>query len=136
MSGSGRAAGALLERPPGVETADEAALAFVTALNEGRLREATGCFSRQGCMVTPDSTAVHGREEIQPLLAQMIARRVRVEVTSGTELRAGEVALLRQRWQLHSDAADGGRYTQELSPSLILHRVEANWKLVIAAPWS
>lgn len=125
-----------LEAPPGADTPAQAAQAFITALNEGRLREATGCFSRQGCMVTPDSTAVHGRAEIQPLLAQLIARRVQVEVTFGTELRAGEVALLRQRWELYSDLADGGRYTQELSASLILHRVEASWKLVIAAPWS
>jgi ketosteroid isomerase-like protein len=125
-----------LESPPGADTPEQAAQLFVTALNEGRLREATDCFSRQGCMVTPDSTAVHGRAEIQPLLAQLIARRVEVEVTFGTELRAGEVALLRQRWELHSDVADGGRYTQELSASLILHRVEASWKLVIAAPWS
>lgn len=127
---------ATIERRSGADTPEQAVLAFVTALNEGRLREASGCFSRQGCMLTPDSTAVHGREEIQPLLAQLISRRVRVEVTFGTELRAGEVALLRQRWELHSDVADGGRYTQELSASLILHHVEESWKLVIAAPWS
>jgi ketosteroid isomerase-like protein len=127
---------ATISAPPGADTPEQAAQVFVTALNDGRLREATDCFSRQGCMVTPDSTAVHGREEIQPLLAQLISRRVQVEVTFGTELRAGEVALLRQRWELHSDLAEGGRYTQELSASLILHRVEESWKLVIAAPWS
>jgi ketosteroid isomerase-like protein len=124
------------ERPAAAEIPERVVAGFVAALNDGRLRDATECFSRKGCLVTPDSTAVHGREEIQRLLAQLIARRARIEVVLSTELRAGDVALSRQRWLLHSDVADGGHYTQELTASLILHLIEGSWKLVIAAPWS
>jgi ketosteroid isomerase-like protein len=127
--------GATLEQAP-IEIPERVVARFVAALNEGRLRDATECFGRKGCLVTPDSTAVHGRDEIQRLLAQLIARPVRIEVMLSTELRAGDVALSRQRWRLCSNDADGSPYAQELIASLILQLVEGRWKLVIVAPWS
>jgi ketosteroid isomerase-like protein len=127
--------GATLE-PASIETPEQVVARFVAALNEGRLRDASECFSRKGCLVTPDSTAVHGRDEIQRLLAQLIARGVRIEAVLTSELRAGDVAFTRQRWRVNSDGADRSPYTQELTASLILQLVEGSWKLVIAAPWS
>jgi len=127
---------AALEKAPPIDLPERVVARFVAAVNEGRLRDATGCFSRKGCLVTPDSTAVHGRDEIQRILAQLIARGVRIEVELSTELRAGDVALSRQRWRVYSDDADGSPYIQELTASLILQLVEGRWKVVIAAPWS
>lgn len=134
--GENGAAASLLEPPPVAAVPQEAWAAFVAALNEGRLREATACFIRDACLITPDATAVHGREEIRPLLAQLIARGTRVEVGLSTELRAGEVVLSRQRWIVRSHGADGRPYTQELSATLVLHRLEGSWKIAVAAPWS
>ncbi|MET0557226.1 MAG: nuclear transport factor 2 family protein [Solirubrobacterales bacterium] len=130
------APGPELERSAPAEVPERVVARLVAAINDGRLGDATECFSRKGCLVTPDATAVHGRDEIQRLLEQLIARRSRIEVVLSTELRAGDVALSRQRWLLHSDADDGSHYTQQLTASLILHFIEGSWKLVIAAPWS
>lgn len=134
--GGNGAAGSLLEPPPAAAGPEEAWAAFVAALNDGRLREATACFIREACLITPDSTAVHGREEIRPLLAQLIDRETRVEVGLSSELRAGDVVLSRQRWTVRSHGADGHPYTQDLSATLVLHRLEGSWKIAVAAPWS
>lgn len=137
MSGGGNgAAASLLEPPPSTAGPVEAWAAFVAALNDGRLREATACLIRDACLITPDSTAVHGREEIRPLLAQLIDRETRIEVALSTELRAGDVVLSRQRWTVRSHGADGNPFTQELSATLVLHRLEGSWKIAVAAPWS
>jgi ketosteroid isomerase-like protein len=117
-------------------TPEQTVITFVAALNGGRLRDATDCFSRDGCLVTPDATAVHGRDEIARLLAQLVDRRTTVEVVLSSELRAGEAALSRQSWLLRTDGADGSRYAQELQATLVLHRIEASWKLAIVSPWS
>lgn len=109
---------------------------FVAALNAGELRQATACFIRDACLITPDATAIHGREEIGHLLAQLVDRKTRVEVTLSTELRAGDVVLSRQRWTVRSHGADGDPYRQDLSATLVLHRLEGSWKIAVAAPWS
>ena len=135
LNGHG-AATSLLESPPAAARPEEAWATFVAALNDGRLREATACFIRDACLITPDSTAVHGREEIRPLLGQLIDRETHVEVALSTELRAGDVVLSRQRWTVRSHSADGKAFAQELSATLVLHRLEGSWKIAVAAPWS
>jgi uncharacterized protein (TIGR02246 family) len=115
---------------------DPVPLAFAAALNAGELEGATACFTRDACLVTPGATAIHGREEIRALLAQMIARGSHIEVMNSTVLWAGEVALARQRWAISSRGVEGERYAQHLSPSLVLRRLEDGWKLAIAMPWA
>jgi uncharacterized protein (TIGR02246 family) len=109
---------------------------FIAALNAAELEAATGHFARDACLVTPGATAIHGRGEIRSLLAQMIARGSQIEATHVSALCAGAVALVRQRWIVSSRGAEGDRYRQELSPSLVLRCLEGNWKLAIAMPWS
>jgi len=104
-------------------------------LSGGKLDAAASCFARDGCLLTPDGTAVHERRHIRPLLAQMIARRVHIEVEQSSLLLGGDVAFVRERWRLTAAGADGARFEQETDPTLVLRRVEGNWKLAIAAPW-
>jgi ketosteroid isomerase-like protein len=104
-------------------------------LSAGKLDAAASCFARDGCLLTPDGTAVHERRHIRPLLAQMIARHVRIEVEQTSLLLGGDVAFARERWRLSASAADGARFEQETDPTLVLCKVEGHWKLAIAAPW-
>lgn len=111
-------------------------IGFVRALSSGDLDGAAACFTRDGCMVTPDATAVHGRERIRPLLAQLIARRAEIEVELSTVITAGDVMLANERWLFRSGGGDGmPRIEQSLDPTLVLHRIEGKWKLAIVAPW-
>jgi ketosteroid isomerase-like protein len=109
-------------------------LAFVRALSQGDLDSATACFARDGCLITPDLTAVHGRDRIRPVLAQLIAAAVQVRVDQSNSLHAGETLIARERWTIRL-GGNGRRFEQTCDPTLVLRKVEGSWKLVIAAPW-
>ncbi len=109
-------------------------LGFARALNAGDLDAAAGCFTRDACLITPDTTAIHGRDSIRPVLAQLVAREVEIEVEASDVLGGGGVLLAYERWRLSSGAA-GDRLAQTLYPVLLLRQIEGTWKLAIAAPW-
>lgn len=104
-------------------------------INAGNLDSAATCLTRDACLLTQDATAIHGREHIRPVLAQLIARRTRIEVEQSSVLVAGEIALVRERWSIQIDGAEGSRFEQASSPTLVLHRIEDQWKLALIAPW-
>ena len=122
----------LAKEPPG---RPQACFAFVHSLNLGDLSGATACFSRDACLITPDATAVHGRDQIRPVLAQLIAQGAEIEVQSSTALSTGDTALASERWAVRSSGAEGSRLEQVFSSTLILKRIEERWKLAIVAPW-
>ncbi|MGB7685595.1 MAG: nuclear transport factor 2 family protein, partial [Solirubrobacterales bacterium] len=68
------------------------------ALVAGDLDSASACFARDGCLITPDATAIHGRDRIRPVLAQLIAQRIDVAVEGSHVIGGGEVRLVRERW--------------------------------------
>ena len=104
-------------------------------LSSGNLDAATACFAMDACLLTPDGTAIHERRNIRPLLAQMVARHMRIEVELSNLLLSGDVAFVRERWRLSAAGADGSRFEQETNPELVLRQVEGQWKLAIAALW-
>lgn len=112
-----------------------ACLSFPQAVSAGDLNGAAECFARDGCLITPDATAIHGRESIRRVLAQMIVRRTEIEVELSTAVGAGEVVLIHQRWRIRSGERASGRLEQVADAVMILRRVEGTWKLSIAAPW-
>ncbi|MFL5873425.1 MAG: nuclear transport factor 2 family protein [Solirubrobacterales bacterium] len=112
-----------------------ACLSLPRAIGAGDLDAAAACFARDGCLITPDATAVHGRESIRRVLAQMIVRRTEIEVELSTSVAAGAVVLLHQRWRIRSGEQVEGSFEQVADATLIARRVEGAWKLSIAAPW-
>jgi ketosteroid isomerase-like protein len=110
--------------------------AFCEALNSGEVHRACACFTRDGCLITPDATTVEGREAIGAVLAQLVAVGAQISVEISAVLASGDVALGRERWTFRLGAATGGcSYARESRPTLVLRRVEGEWKLAIAAPW-
>jgi hypothetical protein len=97
-----------------------ACLALPKLIGSGNLDAATGCFARDACLLTPDATAIHDRDHIRPLLAQLISRRVRIEV---------------EHWRVSAQVAAGSRYEHSCDPSLVLKQVEGSWKISIATLW-
>jgi len=112
-----------------------ACLALPKLIGAGNLDAATGCFSRDACLLTPDATAIHDREHIRPLLAQLISRRIRIEVEQSNVLVAGDVAYARELWRVSATVAAGSRYEHSCDPSLVLKRIEGSWKISIATLW-
>lgn len=108
---------------------------FTHALGRGDLDSAAACFARNGCLITPDATAVHGRDSVRPVLAQMIARQTMVLVETSNSLRGEGVVLVRERWRIRAGNCEGVPIEQSLNAILVLQRIEDAWKLAIAAPW-
>jgi hypothetical protein len=126
---------AAISREEPTQTAARACRAFAEALSAGLPELAAACFAPNGCLLTPDATAVHGREDICLVLVQLVALHAQVEVQSSGEVEAGELALVRQRWKIALKAPGEEQIVQSTSPAFVLRRVEAEWKLAIAAPW-
>jgi ketosteroid isomerase-like protein len=112
-----------------------ACLSLPELLSAGDLEAATACFAREACLLTQDATAIHTRERIRPVLAQLIARNTRIEVEQCCVLAAGDIALATERWTITIDGTEGSRFEQACTPTLILHQVEERWKLAVVAPW-
>ena len=112
-----------------------ACLALPKLIGSGNLAAATSCFARDACLITPDATAIHDREHIRPVLAQLVARHIRIEVEHSNVLVAGDVAFVREHWRITARGATGSHYEQSCSPSMVLKRVEDSWKVSIAALW-
>lgn len=112
-----------------------ACLSFPKLLSSGDLEGATACFARKACLITPDATAIYSRDRIRPLLAQLIARRVQIEVEVSNVLPAGDVAFVRERWTIRTDGVEGSPFEQITCPAMVLHQIEGRWKLAIVAPW-
>lgn len=109
--------------------------AFCAALNAGSLDRACSCFTRDGCLITPDGTSVHGRGAISGVLAQVVGAGTRISIEVSAIVAAGDVALGREMWRIESRVPGGGSFAREPSPTLVLRRIEARWKLALAAPW-
>jgi uncharacterized protein (TIGR02246 family) len=118
---------------PHLATASPHALA--SALSAGDLDQAAACFARDGCLVTPDGTAIHGRDRIRTVLAQMVIRRTEVEVELSNSISAGDVMLVHERWRVRAGEGSA-QFEQTLHPTLVLQQIEGAWKLSIAMPWA
>ena len=99
------------------------------------MAQASTCFARDACLIAPDATVVHGREDICLVLVQLAALRTQVEVESSTVLEAGDVALVHQHWKIRLRPPGANPFVQLTDPTLVLRRTEREWKLTIAAPW-
>lgn len=115
--------------------AERAVLAFAAEVGRGRPAAAAAWFTRDGCLITPDGTAVNGRDEVRALLEQLVARRTEIEVGQMAVRTAGDIAQAVGRWTIASDAAEGRRFVQPCDSLVVLHRIEADWRLAIVAPW-
>jgi ketosteroid isomerase-like protein len=110
--------------------------AFSSALSQGDLASATACFTREGCLITPDGTAIHGRAEIGEILAQLVARRTVIEAEQLVLRAGGDVGLVSGRFTMRSDGPEGGRLVQSCVPAAAIRLIEGTWKIAVLAPWS
>jgi ketosteroid isomerase-like protein len=117
------------------QTPEEVTRALAESLSRGDLKAAIRCFAKDACLVTPDATAVRGREDIRPILHQLIVSGSRIEVQESSMILAGEIAFGTERWVLTSAGSEGKSFTRALTPTMVLRRLEDAWKLAVAIPW-
>lgn len=119
----------------GARTPRESSRALAASISRGDLDAAAHCFAKDACLLTPDATAVRGREEIKPILHQLIAAGSQIEVQDSSIVLAGEVALCTERWLVTSAGTEGTPFTRTLTPTMVMREIEGAWKLAVAMPW-
>jgi ketosteroid isomerase-like protein len=119
----------------GARTPRESTRALAASISRGDLDSAARCFAKDACLLTPDATAVRGREEIKPILHQLIVTGSRIEVQDSSIVLAGEVALGSERWIVTSAGSEGSPFTRTLTPTVVLRQIEDVWKVAVAMPW-
>jgi ketosteroid isomerase-like protein len=119
----------------GARTPRESTRALAASISRGDLDGAARCFAKDACLLTPDATAVRGREEIKPILHQLIVAGSQIEVQQSSIVLAGEVALGSERWLVTSAGSEGSPFTRTLTPTIVLRQIEDLWKLAVAMPW-
>jgi len=119
----------------GAQTPQESTRALAASISRGDLDAAAYCFAKDACLVTPDATAIGGRDEIRPILHQLIAVESQIEVQESSVFAAGEVALGTERWTVTSRGSEGGPFTRALTPMVVMRQLEGVWKLAVALPW-
>ena len=119
----------------GARTPRESTRALVASISRGDLYAAAHCFAKDACLLTPDATAVRGREEIRSILHQLIVVGAQIEVQESSIVLAGEVALGTERWIVTSAGSEGSPFTRTLNPTMVLRQLEGVWKLAVAMPW-
>ena len=119
----------------GARTPGESTRALAASITRGDLELATSCFAKDACLLTPDATVVRGREEIRPILHQLIVAGSQIEVQESSIVLAGEVALGTERWVMRSMGSEGEPFTRALTPTMVLRQLEGVWKLAVAMPW-
>jgi ketosteroid isomerase-like protein len=120
----------------GARTPRESTRALAASISRGDLDSAARCFAKDACLLTPDATAVRGREEIKPILHQLIVTGSRIEVQDSSIVLAGEVALGSERWLVTSAGSEGSPFTRTLTPTVVLRQIEDVWKVAVAMPWA
>lgn len=120
---------------PDLVTPERATRSFCEAVNRGDLSSACNCFTREGCLITPDATAMRGREAISGVLAQLIDAGARLSIRSAAALRAGGVVLSHGEWVIESNGPEEDSFVRDARPTVVLQLIEEQWKLAIAAPW-
>jgi ketosteroid isomerase-like protein len=116
-------------------SAKQASRPLAAALSAGELEAAAACFARDACLITPDATTIHGRDQIRAILLQLIAMRPIVEVEQRGMLIAGGVALGTETWTIRLNADEPTPFAQTSDSTAVLRRIEGAWKLQISAPW-
>jgi len=119
----------------GARTPRESTRALAASISRGDLESAARCFAKDACLLTPDATAVRGREEIKPILHQLIVTGSQIEVQDSSIVLAGEVALGSERWIVTSAGSEGSPFTRTLTPTVVLRQIEEVWKVAVAMPW-
>jgi ketosteroid isomerase-like protein len=117
-------------------TPRESTRALAAAISRGDLDAGARCFAKDACLLTPDATAVRGREEIKPILHQLIVAGSQIEVQDSSIVLAGEVALGSERWVVTSVGTEGSPFTRTLTPTVVLRQIEDAWKVAVAMPWA
>jgi uncharacterized protein (TIGR02246 family) len=109
---------------------------FSELLAQGDLDAMVELYERDATFAPQPGTEVRGRDAIRDALAAFLAVKPRMTGTIEKVLRAGDTALVTNRWSLRGTAPDGSRVEMAATSADVLRRrSDGSWGIVIDDPW-
>lgn len=122
---------------PGVGSAtpEQLAQAFAAAIGRRDVEGALAMWSEDAAILTPDGTALCGRDQIRRALLALIDNGARVRVEIERLHRAGDVALATGSLTLSGEGAAGAFEQRGESTVVYVRGADGQWRIAIDAPW-
>ena len=109
---------------------------FSRLLAEGDLDAMVELYEPDAAFAPQPGAHVTGREAIRDALAAFLAVRPRMTGQIEKVLRAGDTALVANRWTLSGTAPDGSPVEMAATSADVLRRrADGSWGIVIDDPW-
>jgi uncharacterized protein (TIGR02246 family) len=109
---------------------------FSELLAQGDLDAMVELYERDATFAPQPGTEVRGRDAIRDALAAFLAVKPRMTGTIEKVLRAGDTALVTNRWSLRGTAPDGSPVEMAATSADVLRRrSDGSWGIVIDDPW-
>lgn len=120
---------------PPAAGAEAVVRSFGQALLSGNPDAAGACFAPAAHILTPDGTAIVGREQVIAVLRQITASDQQLEIRVGRTIVAGAVAMATQFWRRSASEASATSYVSSSMARLVLAHSGERWEIAIASPW-
>jgi uncharacterized protein (TIGR02246 family) len=109
---------------------------FSELLAEGDLDAMVELYEPDATFAPQPGAEVTGRDAIRDALAAFLAVKPRMTGTIEKVLRAGDTALVANRWSLSGTAPDGSPVEMAATSADVLRRrPDGSWGIVIDDPW-
>ena len=108
---------------------------FVQALNSGDLDALVALYAFDGFLMARSGPA-RGISAIRKALAEYVAMKPTIQLTTRRVVRVEDTALLMADWQFHGTAADGGDLsTSGTSIEVARRQPDRTWRYLIDLPY-
>jgi uncharacterized protein (TIGR02246 family) len=109
---------------------------FTAAIIRGDVNDAIALYEPGATFAPQPGEEVTGLAAIRGALQQFAALNPRLHGEITKVLTAGEVALVRNRWQLEGTQPDGSPVEMRGHSADVLHRApDGGWRILIDDPW-
>jgi uncharacterized protein (TIGR02246 family) len=109
---------------------------FASLLADGDLDGLVDLYEPDASFVPQPGRTVTGREAIRAALVPFLALRPRMRGDIVRVVRAGETALLANRWTIRGTDPQGGAIEMDgTSADVLRRRPDGSWAIVIDDPW-
>ena len=108
---------------------------FEQSLNSGDLDALVALYASDGLLMQRSGPA-RGISAVRKALAEYVAMKATIQLTTRKVVQAGDTALLMGDWQFHGTTSDGGSVsTSGTSIEVARRQSDGSWRYVIDLPF-
>jgi ketosteroid isomerase-like protein len=119
-----------------VKTPADMHFEFARAFNSGEASAVLALYEPEACLAAQPGQTVHGQQALREALAEFLALKGRISITTRSIIEAGDLALLYGDWSLVGTGADGSPVSMSGRNNEVARRQsDGSWLMVIDNPF-